>query len=280
MKVGCVTYAFYSYFQTFFPELKVITDRDTREKFDLIIFTGGEDISPDMYGQPNTHSSVNKARDSIERSIVEAYSTGNTKFLGICRGHQLLNVLYGGRLVQDIYFELGIHHPGKHNFEYRSSFLPETVNSMHHQGVINPGSNFKILAVYGGVIEATQYNNKVFSVQWHPEFMNDVAFFKLVKNWVEGNENLSNKENLNLSNYLKYLEGQYNKLRDSNPSSVPAPTSSTTRSPLVGSFTYSTSNVESNPEIRERIDTIRENYYIWVREQNSPVQSISFDASQ
>lgn len=289
MKVAQVTGAFFSSFQSFFPELKVITDKSPKEKFDLIIFTGGEDISPDLYGQSNTHSSFNKERDNIERKVLELYYGSGTKFFGACRGHQLLNVLMGGRLAQDIYFELGTHHPGTHGFDYADPILPTVVNSMHHQGVIGLGNSIKILATYGGVIEATvSSNNKVFSVQWHPEFMGDTKFFELVKSWVEGNTSLGTLQGLNYGTYADYFERIMNKFRKENgdpeynspPRSSPRLAQLRTEAPAVDRYTYTTlSSTDSEPEIqssssiseesRERIESIRSQYYTWVREQQS-----------
>ena len=57
-------------------------------KAKLIIFTGGEDISPAIYGHENEYSYVNFERDKIELSILKYSLSLNKKILGVCRGHQ------------------------------------------------------------------------------------------------------------------------------------------------------------------------------------------------
>lgn len=67
---------------------------------DLIQFTGGADISPNLYNHPeHLHTFCSEKRDTKEVAIYEEYQ-GRVKMAGICRGAQLLNVLHGGTLVQ------------------------------------------------------------------------------------------------------------------------------------------------------------------------------------
>ena len=68
---------------------------------DLICFTGGADISPYLYGEePDGARGCDPIRDEFEKQVYEKY-VGEAPFVGICRGGQLLNVLNGGKLVQD-----------------------------------------------------------------------------------------------------------------------------------------------------------------------------------
>lgn len=220
MKVGIVTHAFYETFRTYFPGLKVIDQKNIKEEFDLIIFSGGEDINPEIYGQKNTYSSgVNKDRDDTERRVFDYkwnYES-KVKFLGVCRGHQFLNAYFGGNLIQDINFE-GLYHSGNHGLDFRSnqSFIPTTVNSMHHQGVNRLGDGFRILATYKGVIEASAHkNNRLISVQWHPEFMGDRNFFSFINKWTNNEEtiNLTDKFTLSAGGFIMYQQEQYMKYK-------------------------------------------------------------------
>lgn len=70
---------------------------------DLVQFTGGEDVSPFLYGQ-HTHRTTynNPSRDSREKHIFEMCATRNIKMAGICRGGQFLNVMNGGEMFQDV----------------------------------------------------------------------------------------------------------------------------------------------------------------------------------
>ena len=98
---------------------------------DIVVWTGGEDISPSLYGEKplsGTYFSV-KRDESDLATIEEAYKAG--KFLiGICRGAQLLNVVpNGGRLWQDV----NNHGSNIHKcFDtLKGSYV--TLNSVHHQ---------------------------------------------------------------------------------------------------------------------------------------------------
>jgi len=68
---------------------------------DLILFTGGEDVNPDIYGEKEgKYTSVNKKRDEIESNIY--WNFPKVPKLGICRGAQFLTVMSGGKLVQHL----------------------------------------------------------------------------------------------------------------------------------------------------------------------------------
>lgn len=104
------------------------------ESFDLVMFTGGADISPELYGHtsPRHTCYCNKSRDTREVYVFNIARKHNIKMTGICRGLQLLNVLAGGTL---------IHHLDNHTGQphkmttFDGSFI---VNSLHHQAVILP----------------------------------------------------------------------------------------------------------------------------------------------
>lgn len=68
---------------------------------DLILFTGGEDVNPEMYGEKvGKKTYINNKRDSKE--IDDYYKFKGIPMLGICRGAQLLTVMAGARLIQDV----------------------------------------------------------------------------------------------------------------------------------------------------------------------------------
>lgn len=186
--------AFFPSFKSYLPELKLAGDRHYVNKqlvydADLIIFSGGEDINPIIYGQKNKHSAYSPQRDMIELEILRMGIGLGKKLLGVCRGHQLINAHLGGDLVQDIGIELKLMHPGVHKLSemeedsVAKKFFFDGVNSLHHQGVIKPGEGLNITSFYGGVIESTE-NDKIITVQWHPEFMEDsYEFFDYIKEW-------------------------------------------------------------------------------------------------
>lgn len=69
---------------------------------DLIVFTGGSDVSPYIYGEePDGARGCDPVRDEFEKSVYEAH-VGRVPMVGICRGGQLLNVLNGGKMIQHL----------------------------------------------------------------------------------------------------------------------------------------------------------------------------------
>lgn len=73
------------------------------EDADMVIFTGGEDINPNLYGEkadPTCYWS--DRRDADELAVFERAKELGKVFIGICRGGQLLNVLNGGKMWQDV----------------------------------------------------------------------------------------------------------------------------------------------------------------------------------
>jgi len=188
IKVGVATVPFIECFRYYYDDVEVVKNVSD---YDLIIFTGGADISPEIYGQKNRYSSYSEKRDKIELKVLEESIKLNKKILGVCRGHQLINAYLGGMLVQDIYRVLNKSHKGFHEliFTEEKSLVKDSykggVNSMHHQGVIKPGKNLIVTSVYEDVIESTESEN-IISVQFHPEFMSNNNFFYKINEWILG----------------------------------------------------------------------------------------------
>lgn len=110
-------------------------------KADLVLFTGGEDVSPHLYNElkhKKTHS--NLRRDELEVEVYKAALQKKLPMVGICRGGQFLNVMNGGKLYQDIE-----DHLGPHLVEHISGekFF---VTSTHHQGMIPKHKDAIIIA--------------------------------------------------------------------------------------------------------------------------------------
>lgn len=75
--------------------------KDLPATYALLCFTGGEDLNPKLYGEENTASSFNDIRDEYEVEVYNAFN-GILPMVGICRGGQLINVMNGGKMIQDI----------------------------------------------------------------------------------------------------------------------------------------------------------------------------------
>lgn len=193
MKYALLTYPCFAggyYNQISCKMIKEVNDVKD-ENADLIIFTGGADISPELYGEENKYSYTNPDRDKFEKEIFELATSLNKKILGVCRGHQLINALLGGKLVQDIEIQLKEFHEGKHWLKIKNKGIVPSffsrVNSLHHQGVTIPGKEMLITSEYNGVIESTEHKDlPILTVQFHPEIMDNIGFFNyLLYDWRE-----------------------------------------------------------------------------------------------
>lgn len=165
--------------------------RNYIEFVDGLILAGGADVSPSLYGEDarTTIKATYPKRDVAEVAVAEEFIKAGKPILGICRGLQLLNVMLGGTLYQDLSEndEVFVKHiqetPSNHPIHivhvnedsHLASFLSNEiyVNSFHHQIIRNLGEGLKIAATSSdGVIEAIELineNKSVVAVQWHPE---------------------------------------------------------------------------------------------------------------
>lgn len=114
-----------------------ITDRvgdfmELPQNFRLILFTGGEDVSPHLYKEKNTGLCYNSyERDLFDMKIYKTAKKHNIKMAGICRGAQFLNVMAGGRMMHHIENHTGCYHC----VETSGGALIQ-VNSLHHQMIV------------------------------------------------------------------------------------------------------------------------------------------------
>ncbi len=166
--------------------IKVPADADPTG-YDGLLLPGGGDVDPARYGQEmNGSEEPDTDLDALQFTVTDRFFRAGKPILGICRGHQLLNVYFGGTLIQDLPSG-GIHdwdkgrsvdkahltkaEPGSWIAAlYGEAFV---TNSAHHQAVDRPGKGLVIdQRSSDGVIEAMHHEcGYVFSVQWHPERM-------------------------------------------------------------------------------------------------------------
>ncbi|MFH1996689.1 MAG: gamma-glutamyl-gamma-aminobutyrate hydrolase family protein [Candidatus Omnitrophota bacterium] len=153
---------------------------------DGIIITGGADVHPSFYGEQRTKTvrSVYRGRFYFERLLYNMARKRKIPVLGICYGMQLINVIHGGSLYQDIASEVkrARSHRSKKFPMHPVKVMPGTVcgkifgkkslrvHSEHHQAIKRKGRSLDIGAVSNdGIIEAIEKGRGVFAVQWHPE---------------------------------------------------------------------------------------------------------------
>jgi len=163
------------------------------EDADLVVFTGGEDVSPNLYGDSkHPTTSCNPNRDGYETGIYHQALQLKKPMIGICRGSQFLCVMNGGKLVQHQQ-----NSPYLHLIKTFDDKLLE-ITSEHHQAAypwnLKHGEDFKTLAWTNGFskfhfdgkgnellyakekceVETIYYpKTKCLGIQGHPEWMNE-----------------------------------------------------------------------------------------------------------
>jgi len=164
------------------------------ERLDGLLLSGGADIHPKHYGQSIKRGlgTVGGIRDDFEIVLLKKAVEKGIPVLGICRGFQLINVAFGGTLIQDIqtFHKTQIQHVGlglmKQDTAHKvfllgdsmlhNIFLKETlhVNSYHHQIIDELSEELTAIATSeDGIVEGLVHlkHPDVFGVQWHPEMM-------------------------------------------------------------------------------------------------------------
>lgn len=152
---------------------------------DALLLTGGADIHPDEYRSEPTglEKDCDPDRDRLEITAVRSALRGGKRVLGICRGIQLLAVALGGTLVADLpsaghaghqeedHEEQRVHgvHGEPGTLAHRALAGFASVNSLHHQAVLDCGPDLRVSAwSEDGVVEAVECDLAL-GVQWHPE---------------------------------------------------------------------------------------------------------------
>lgn len=150
----------------------------------LIVPGSYADTDPKYYNEePLPSKSYDVDEYAFDRIAIEKFNKQNKPILGICGGHQEINVFFKGTLNQRI---------ENHNFKgthkvklTKDTFLYDTyksdsidVNSFHYQSIKDVAPGFVVSAISeDGTIEAIEKDN-IICVQWHPEVLKDVCFFK------------------------------------------------------------------------------------------------------
>lgn len=153
---------------------------------DGLIIVGGDDVDPKLYGEEPKKGTgtIFGPRLRFERKLYAGARRRGMPILGICYGMQLINVLEGGALFQDIARDAksSRDHRSKKNPNHRikiengsrlSEILGESVvvHSDHHQAVSRVAPSFRAVAYApDGIIEAIEGDvREILAVQWHPE---------------------------------------------------------------------------------------------------------------
>jgi putative glutamine amidotransferase len=166
------------------------TDRmlDLVGRADALLLTGGGDVDPARYHEVagSETGGTDLARDAVDEAAYRWARHHDRKVLAICRGIQLIAVAEGGSLHQHLP-AAGFDGHWDYEREYEPSHAiqadPATlagaalagatkVNSIHHQGVRDPGALTPTAWSDDGLIEAVEHH-RVLGIQWHPERLLD-----------------------------------------------------------------------------------------------------------
>jgi len=158
----------------------------------LLIPGNTPDINPELYGEkPIISLVIEKYRSEFEVALIKELFKKRKPILGICGGHQVINVAFDGTLYQDIstqkqdgkinhdpfsngsvtVHEVEVSKDAQHLFG--GNVNRYAVNSVHHQGIKDIAKGFSVIAkTDDGLVEGIQMKSYPFlvGVQWHPEF--------------------------------------------------------------------------------------------------------------
>jgi putative glutamine amidotransferase len=179
---------------------------------DGFLFTGGQDIAPEIYGERTLPEcgEICPARDEMELRLLRSVVVRNKPLLGICRGIQIVSSAIGGTLYQDLDSQKPseLQHRQAAPYDrpvHEVQLLPGTplstltgrdrlsVNSMHHQAIKRLPPRLAPMAVSAdGLVEAAWMPDRrfVWLVQWHPEFLfeSDEASLEIFRAFVKASK--------------------------------------------------------------------------------------------
>lgn len=127
----------------------------TPEDADMVIFTGGADVDPLLYGQtPHAKTTFSPSRDKADLELYKRCFDQGIPMFGVCRGMQFLHVMNGGSLYQHV-----DNHYGDHKmYDMKNKEYLGKVSSVHHQAVIANSNNGMV-----SVAECSMSNNRWFN---------------------------------------------------------------------------------------------------------------------
>lgn len=161
---------------------------NTHEGVNLICFGGGADVTPALYNEKNTHSNCDIKRDLYCIFLYNYARSNSIPCVGICRGGQFLNVMNGGKMIQDF--------PGHGRDHIVNTFDKESIfmSSTHHQVMI-PSKLGELLG-WGNTkkeVEIVLYDNEentgCLCFQPHPEYFDknhecQKVFFEYIQDFL------------------------------------------------------------------------------------------------
>lgn len=152
------------------------------QHFDGVLLPGGGDVDPRCYGEEPTEESlygIVAANDELDMAVAAAALELDLPMLALCRGMQVLNIVLGGTLVQDIGNDEHWHHftvndlePGSRIAKAMGTDHPERCHCVHHQALDRVGDGLRIVGRHAsGIVHAVELDGAqwIVGTQWHPE---------------------------------------------------------------------------------------------------------------
>lgn len=165
-------------------------------RLDGILLSGGGDMHPRYYNEEPIpeNGTPDELRDRYDVALIKSAVEYQLPVLGICRGMQVINTVFGGSLYQDINVQYADKQPMCHSQNEERSVTTQTasvvadsllysivncntlpINSIHHQAVKRIADGFRAVAFADdGICEAIEsLYYPILGVQWHPEHLSE-----------------------------------------------------------------------------------------------------------
>jgi putative glutamine amidotransferase len=165
------------------------------QRCDALLLPGGGDLEPWRYGQENLGSrSMDAGRDQQELDLLDLFVWQRKPILGICRGLQMINVYFGGSLIQDLEGHSAVNGADRYHAVLTTEEKMEklfgsgaVVNSAHHQAVDRLGRGLVAFQrAPDGIVEGVFHESlPVWAVQWHPERVGRKEGMLFLRFWMD-----------------------------------------------------------------------------------------------